>query len=86
MWINGKFLTEAETISYISELKAERDKYRAEYIEVLRAASTCLTRWEKGDEADCSKCRYESWDEECPVGLTRYEAKFRLREMGVNDG
>lgn len=86
MWINGKFLTETEAISYISQLQAERDKYRNELIEVLRMSAMCYTKWEKGNEAECSKCQYESWDgEECPSAMTRYEAKLRLKELGVND-
>lgn len=86
MWINGKFLTETEAISYISQLQAERDKYRNELIEVLREASTCAQRWEKGDDADCSKCPHESWEgEECPSALTMYEAKFRLKEVVGSD-
>ena len=82
MWINGKFLTETEAISYISQLQAERDKYRNELIEVLREASTCVQRWEKGDDANCSKCPRENWEgEECPSALSMYEAKLRLKEL-----
>lgn len=82
MWLNGKFCTESEVKSHINSLKAERDKYRNELVEVLREASTCVQRWEKGDDADCSKCPHESWEsEECPSALTMYEAKLRLKEL-----
>lgn len=56
VWINGRYLTEPEIISYIESLQAkveslqtERDSYKQELINTLVKAATCI----KGEDYDC---------------------------------
>lgn len=56
VWINGRYLTEPEIISYIKSLQAkveslqtERDSYKHELIDILSKAATCI----KGEDYDC---------------------------------
>ena len=65
-----------ETAKEMSELEAERNAYRKELIETLRAAATCV----RGDE-DCDGCPY-TFGEGCPTKLSAYAAKLRLEDLG----
>ena len=65
-----------ETAKEMSELEAERNAYRKELIETLRAAATCV----RGDES-CDDCPY-AFGKSCPTQLSAYAAKLRLEDLG----
>ena len=65
-----------ETAKEMSELEAERNAYRKELIETLRAAATCV----RGDES-CDDCPY-AFGKSCPTKLSAYAAKLRLEDLG----
>lgn len=68
-----------ETAKEMSELEAERNAYKKELIETLRAAATCV----RGDES-CDGCPYYNitFGEGCPTKLSAYTAKLRLEDLG----
>lgn len=88
VWINGRYLTEPEIISYIESLQAkveslqaERDSYKQELINILSKAAICI----KGEDYDCIDCKYynrvnnSGWV--CPSQLSSYQAHLRLEEL-----
>lgn len=68
-----------ETAKEMSKLEAERNAYKRELIETLRAAATCV----RGDE-DCEDCPYYNitFGKGCPTKLSAYAAKLRLEDLG----
>lgn len=88
IWINGRYLSEPEIISYVESLQAkveslqtERDSYKQELINTLAKAATCI----KGEDYDCIDCKYynrvnnSGWV--CPSQLSSYQAHLRLEEL-----
>ena len=88
VWINGRYLTEPEIISYIESLQAKAeslqakcDSYKQELINILSKAATCI----KGEDYDCIECKYynrvnnSGWV--CPSQLSSYQAHLRLEEL-----
>ena len=88
VWINGRYLSEPEIISYIESLQAkaeslqaERDSYKQELMNTLSKAATCI----KGEDYDCIDCKYynrvsnSGWV--CPSQLSSYQAHLRLEEL-----
>jgi hypothetical protein len=81
IWINGRYLSEPEIISYIESLQAERNSYKQELIDILAKAATCI----KGEDYDCIECKYynrvsnSGWV--CPSQLSSYQAHLRLEEL-----
>lgn len=68
-----------ETAKEMSKLEAERNAYKRELIETLRAAATCV----RGD-GDCEDCPYYNitFGKGCPTKLSAYAAKLRLEDFG----
>ena len=80
MKIGNNWYSEPEVQALVERLTQERDAYKAELIDVLRKASTCVT----GDDKACSECSYfyeNEYKHGCPVRLKPYAAKLRLEEL-----
>ena len=81
VWINSRYLTEPEIISYVESLQAECNSYKQELINTLVKAATCI----KGEDYDCIDCKYynsvsnSGWV--CPSQLSSYQAHLRLEEL-----
>ena len=84
MTINNKWYSEPEMQALVTRLTQERDAYKAELIDVLRQASTCVA----DDDTPCSECPYfymKEYEHGCPVRLRPDAAEQRLEELtGVN--